>query len=43
MLAILRKIELPLRNNSRIPSIDAKQPSYKTPLDAYFENIGLNN
>ena len=38
----LQKIELPHRNNLRIPSTGAKQPSYKTPLDAYFENIASN-
>ena len=43
MLSILRKIELPHRNNLRIPTTDAKQPSYKTPLDACFENIAWNN
>ena len=42
MLAILQKIELPHRNHLRIPSTDAKQPSYKIPLNAYFENIAWN-
>ena len=34
---------LPHRNNLRIPTTDAKKPSYKTPLDACFENIAWNN
>ena len=43
MLAVLRKIGLFHWNDLRIPSTDAKNPSYKTLLDAYFENIARND
>ena len=42
MLAILWEIELLHWNNLRILSSNPKQPSYKTPLDGYFESIAWN-
>ena len=42
MLVILGKTELPHRNDLKISFTDTIEPSYKTPLDVYFENIAWN-